>query len=115
MKYYISIVFFCLVFATASMASFKDPTVPLLRGDESVVSTEAKNSFPSITLQSILFGSDTRIAVINNQHFFEGDLVNGLLVKKIYKDYVLIRYSGKNKVLKFSKKLFLKSKDKGNI
>lgn len=73
-----------------------DPTRPL--GYEHALGERTNGSGESsIRLNSILFGSERKIAIINGQQLHEGDLIKGIgaRVKKIDADAVTLQQSKK--------------------
>ena len=80
-----------------SEAQLLDPTQPNWFG----VKTSKKKRPPSLILNSLVTGPTRRLAVINGDLLREGETKNGVTVKQILDDRVLITgKDGKKKILK---------------
>ena len=77
-----------------SYAELRDPSQPLNYNPVSV-----DNRVKGITLQSILFSKERRIAVINDQLMEEQDQLGDITLKRIYADKIVVRQDGKERVL----------------
>ncbi len=82
--------------------SFKnrDPLRPLINSQGKLLINE-RRGVGNFILQGIIYYKDKSVAVINNQMFHEGDIVNGYKIKKI-DPYKIILQKGKEEfVLKW--------------
>ncbi|MEN0035814.1 MAG: hypothetical protein AAGC78_02050 [Cellvibrio sp.] len=93
-----------LMFAAISLATMaeeiRDPTMPLGR-QATVLSAEEK----PFVLNSVLIGSQRKIAIINGKTLREGEIVpgtNGIKVQQILAQAVVLRGGDKTWVLRIS-------------
>jgi len=88
-----------LVFASTPAAALQDPTKP--PGNDAT----APESQPlrSLSLDSIVYGQDRKVAVIDGEALREGQGINGIHVRKIHKDRVEVLDRGNPRVLYLDK------------
>jgi len=83
---------------TGSASALNDPTRPT--NPALYFGGGAANNADNITLQSILFANDRRIAVINGERVKEGDRIGSARVVKIQDSRVLLETSTGRKTLR---------------
>lgn len=87
-----------VVFATAHAEEIDDPLQPPELEAKSSQSKQAKGPVP-LYVNSILIGSDRRVAVINGRLFREGDRISGYVIEKIHTNKVELSHEGKTRLL----------------
>ncbi|HTN34556.1 MAG TPA: hypothetical protein VL091_11175 [Marinobacter sp.] len=89
-----------LLLAVVTQAiALEDPTRP--PGAGSILSQE--RPLPSLSLESILISANRRVAVINGHASVEGQVIDGVRIRKIFSDRVEVIYDGRVRVLHLNK------------
>ncbi len=102
---YIALVFF----SVTTQGAINDPTRPIYseNANSSVSTSRLIKEQKILLLQSIFFTETHKTAVVNNEIYKEGDVVNEMIVESIKKDYVLVRYKKQSLKLLLAKKLYI--------
>lgn len=94
-----SLVAFLALVASLPVAALEDPTRPPGTEATAIRSQPAR----SLSLDSIVYGRDRKVAVIEGEALREGQGANGIRVRKIYKDRVEVLDRGSLRVLYLDK------------
>jgi len=78
----------------------RDPMNPLINERGQILILEKKES-SDFLLQGIMYSEDGSKAVINNEIYSEGEVVDGHIIKKIGEYKVLLEKEGKEFILKW--------------
>lgn len=88
---------FCSSIAIAE-AVIRDPSTPLINAPGQP-STKKNTASKSYRLSAVFIGENTKIAIINDKQYGEGDAIGPYRVKAIGSDRVFIRSSKKTRTL----------------
>jgi len=100
------------LFSGCVSAELNDPTKPIYSEVASPVVDKATfvKEEKVVLLQSIFHSEKNKIAVINGHVLAEGEYIDGILLQKINKDRVIVRYKKKEIELIVSRKLYVDKK-----
>lgn len=107
--FYLSIAGLLLLNSSWTLAGLNDPTKPIYseNANSSIVTNPVVEESKIILLQSILYGKNGKLAIINGELFREGDQVDGVLMESIHKSHVMVKYKENTLKIVLSKKIYI--------